>query len=438
MLKKLIRSAAGAHVPHHKNTADMPTVQMPVPAKIVVPMQMHIGAPCECVVKKGYTVYVGTLLGKATGFVSADIHSGVSGTVDGMDTVQFAAGNKAEAVVIIPDGKQTPDPAIKAPTVTNHEELVAAVRACGLVGLGGAGFPTAVKLSPKNLDQIDTLVVNGAECEPYITADNREFLENADLIFAGLDAVKTHLHIARVIIAIERNKPAAIDAMYAAIKGKEGYLVQPLPSVYPQGAEKVLIKKTTGREVPRGGLPSDVGVVVMNVSTAAVLGKYLTTGMPLTTKRLTVDGDAVAEPKNVEVIIGTLYEDVIQFCGGYKTEAAKVLAGGPMMGSAQLSTNAPVVKQNNAILVFSEKLAHLPDSSACIRCGKCIHACPMGLAPVEIANAYEKRGAAMLDKLMVDLCMQCGCCSYVCPAKLPLAQKMALAKIVQKEAKSNG
>ena len=311
MSSKFKRSALGARVPHEKKTSGMATVAMPLPEKIVLPMQQHIGAPCTPTVKKGDAVLVGTVVGAAGGFVGAAIHSGVSGTVEAVETVHMPNGRSVPAVVIRADGEQTPDPACVPPEVTDHASLIAAVQACGLVGLGGAGFPTAVKLSPKDLSAIDTLVINGAECEPYITSDNREFLECSESVMRGIAAVKQHLGIKKVVIGIERNKPEAIDLMFSLVKNDPDYSVMPLQSRYPQGAEKVLIEKTTGREVPRGGLPADAGVIVLNVTTVSTLGKYLATGMPLTTKRLTVDGDAIGEAKNVEVVIGTPIGDVL-------------------------------------------------------------------------------------------------------------------------------
>lgn len=434
MLAKLKRSASGAKVPHHKGTSNKATEKMPLPEKIVLPMQQHIGAPCTPAVKKGDSVLVGTVIGTAGGFVSADIHSGVSGTVSGMEKVHMPNGAIVDAVVIQPDGLQQLAPTCIPPHVTDAKSLVDAARACGLVGLGGAGFPTAVKLSPKNLAEINTLVINAAECEPYITADNREMLECSDTVMRGIKAVKDCLGIDKVIIGIERNKPEAIDLMFSLTKGDAAYEVKPLESRYPQGAEKVLIEKTTGREVPRGGLPSDVGVIVMNVTTVSTLGKYLDTGMPLTTKRLTVEGDAVKEPKNVEVIIGTPIEEVLNFCGGTTEDLTKLISGGPMMGSAVVNLSFPILKQNNALLAFNEKQAHLPNASACIRCGRCINACPMGLSPVEICGAYTKENVTLINDLMADLCMSCGCCTFVCPAKRPVAQTIALAKDMQRKA----
>lgn len=426
------RSALGAKVPHHKATENMATAVMPLPTKLVIPMQMHIGAPCTPTVQKGDAVCVGTLVGKADGFVSADIHSGVSGTVDSMGSIRYANGSMVAAVTILPDGKQTVADTVKPVTVTDAASLVAAVQACGLVGLGGAGFPTAVKLSPKDLSKIDTLVINGAECEPYITADNREFLECSDTVMSGIEAVKTCLGIKNVVIAIERNKPEAIELMFSLTAGDASYKVLPLESKYPQGAEKVLIEKATKREVPRGGLPADVGVIVLNVTTVSALGKYLATGMPLTTKRLTVDGSCVNEPKNVQVIIGTPLSEVLDFCGGIKENTGKIITGGPMMGFAVVSTDFPVLKQNNALLALSEAEAHLPPVSPCIHCGRCIHACPMGLSPAEIAVAYKRGDLEAVNDMMVDLCISCGTCTFVCPAKRPVSQTMSQAKIFQK------
>ncbi len=434
MLKKLKRAALGAGVPHEKGTAGLATVKMPVPAKVVLPMQQHIGAPCTPVVKKGDAVMVGTLVGKAEGSISANIYSSVSGTVASIDNVRMLDGSTVQAVAITTDGQQTVDPAVKPPVVTDKASFLAAVQACGLVGLGGAGFPTAVKLSPKS--PVDTLVINAAECEPYLTADTREMLENSETILAGIQAVMKYLSINNCVVAIERNKPECVDLMTSLVKDAAGVTVKVLPSRYPQGAEKVLIEKTVGREVPQGGLPADVGVIVLNVTTVSTIGKFLATGMPLVTKRLTVDGDAVKEPKNVEVVLGASVRDVLEFCGLKDgVPVAKLISGGPMMGVALPSFDYPVLKQNNGLLAFSEKMAAKPEMGPCIRCGRCIEACPMGLAPVQIAGAFTKKDADELNKLCVDLCMLCGTCSYVCPAKRPVTQTMQMAKnFAKKEA----
>ena len=433
MFKSLKRSAKGASVPHVKATAGQPTVKMPVPEHVIIPMSMHIGAPAEPVVKKGDTVMVGTLIGKAGGFVSANIHSSVSGTVQDVAPMRMVNGVMTTAVAIKADGQQTVDPACVPPTVTDKASLLAAIQACGLVGVGGAGFPTHVKLAA---DTVDTLLINAAECEPFLTTDCREMLECSDTIISGIAAVMKYCNIPNCIIGIERNKPECIDQMYSLTRNMPGVSVKPLPTRYPQGAEKTLVETCTGREVPqvgpsgKAGLPADVGCIIMNVTSVSTLGKYLKTGMPLITKRVTVEGDAIVKPQNVEVPIGTLYRDVIEACGGIKpgVELGKIIFGGPMMGGAAPSADFPVLKQNNGLLLFSKKAADLPEASACIRCGRCIDACPMGLEPVVVAEAFNNRDFDALKARCVDLCVACGSCSYACPAKRPVSQTMTLAK----------
>ena len=433
MLKGLKRSAKGARVPHEKATAGMATVQMPVPQHVVIPMQMHIGAPAEPVVKKGDTVMVGTLIGKAGGFVSADVHSSVSGTVLDVAPMRMVNGAVCKAVAIKTDGSQTVDPACTPPAVTDKDSLLAAIRACGLVGVGGAGFPTAVKLAANT---VDTLIINAAECEPYLTTDAREMLECSDTILSGIAAVMKYCDIPHCIIGIERNKPECIDLMFSLTRDMPGVSVKSLPMRYPQGAEKTLIETCTGREVPqrnaagKPGIPADCGCVVMNVTSVSTLGKYLKTGMPLVSKRVTVDGDAIAKPQNIEVPIGTLYRDVIEACGGIKpdVELGKIIFGGPMMGGASPSADFPVLKQNNGLLLLGRKASILPDPQPCIRCGRCIEACPMGLEPVVIAGDFNHKDYDALRARCIDLCVACGSCTYVCPAKRPVSQTMALAK----------
>lgn len=432
----LKRAAQGASVPHDKRTAKLETVKMPLPSKIVLSMNQHIGAPATPTVKKGDEVLVGTVVGASGGFVSMDIHSGVSGKVDAVTTMIGGNGANQNVVVIIPDGKQTVDPRIVAPTITDNKSFVDAIRASGLVGLGGAGFPTTVKLSPKNLDEVNTLCINGAECEPYITSDNRCFLEDTAHVLNGIKEVMKYLSMKDCFIGIEQNKPEAIEKMKAAIASDKSEFhieVKALPCRYPQGAEKVLVEQCVGKEIPFPGLPSDVGVMVMNVTTAANISKYLETGMPLVTKRLTVDGDVVKNPQNVEVIIGTPLTEVFDFCGGFLEEPGKILYGGPMMGMCAADLNQPILKNNNAVLAFSRKMAQAPKMSNCIHCGRCTNACPLGLSAKEIVEGYNVHDVALLKELNTDLCMSCGTCSFVCPAKRPLAPSIALAKIMMKE-----
>lgn len=425
------RSALGAKVPHNKNTSRLETVVMPLPSKLVLSMGQHIGAPATPAVAKGDQVYVGSVVGKAAGFVSMDIHSGVSGVVEAITTITAPNGAKQTAVVIVPDGKQTLSPDVKPPVVTDLASFQQAIRDSGLVGLGGAGFPAAVKLAPKNLDEIDTLVINGAECEPYITSDNRCMQEDTEDILDGIRAVMQYLDIPRCVIGIEGNKPEEIEKLSTAVAGMP-VEVKSLPETYPQGAEKVLIESCTGREVPFPGLPSDVGVVVLNVTSVAFIGKYLKTGMPLVTKRLTVDGDIVKNPGNVEVIIGTPIRELLDFCGGLTDEPGKVLYGGPMMGICVADLDQPVLKNNNAILALSRKRVQPAKITNCIHCGRCANACPLGLSSKEIVAAYQKGDTARLTRLNADLCMSCGTCTFVCPAKRPLAQNIALAKLLMK------
>ncbi len=431
MSSSLLRAALGAAVPHRKNTAALETVRMPLPSSITLPMVQHIGAPALPVVQKGDHVDVGTLVGKANGFVSADIHSGVSGTVTALTTVRMPNGADVPAVVIEADGLQTPDAALQPPQVTDAASFVEAIRRSGLVGLGGAGFPTHVKLSPNK--PLRWLLINGAECEPYITSDHRALLEEGEEVYRGAKLVQRFLGIKRVYICIERNKPDAIDHMFDITARDPDGEVKPLLTRYPQGAEKVLIETVTGKQVPAGGLPADVGALVLNVNTAAFISRYMATGMPLTTRRLTVDGDAIARRQNVEAIVGTPLAEILDFCGGLAEDGGKVLMGGPMMGTAMAETDFPLLKQNNAILALSEKASHLQPSQPCIHCARCVNGCPMGLAPVQIAAAYRQQDIEGLRRLHTDVCIECGTCTYVCPAMRPVTQTMRLAKGLLRE-----
>ena len=432
--KHPFRTHGGAAVPHHKNTWDIPSSTMPPPEKVILPMQQHIGAPCIPTVKKGDHVYVGTVVGDSDAYVSAPVHASVSGTVTEITQVMLTGGQMTQAVVVGSDGKMEKDPAIAPPPpITTKEELAKAARAAGLVGLGGAGFPAHVKLNVPEGKTIDTLLVNVAECEPYVTSDHREALENGRNVLEGVYHVKEILGVQRVIIAVEDNKPDVIQKLSEiADDPKRDPLDQvrvlPLKSRYPQGAEKVLVQACTGRKVPAGKLPADVGCLVMNIGSLSFLASYMRTGMPLTLKRITLDGSAIAHPQNVIVPVGTPIKDVVAFCGGYKAEPKKLIMGGPMMGVAITSDELPILKQNNAILAFDQREAQLRQPTACISCGRCVAACPMHLMPTKLEQAVERQDVEALQSLDIMTCMECGCCSFSCPAGRRLVQAIRLGK----------
>lgn len=429
ILRPVGRIHGGTLLPHLKGTAEAETVIMPPPESVKIPMLQHIGAPAEPVVAVGDKVYVGTLIGKAGGFVSAPVHSSVSGTVSAV-AAENVNGRSVTYVTVKADGEQTPDPSIKPFEVKTREDIAAAAAACGLVGLGGAGFPTGVKLNIKDDTKIDTLIINGAECEPYITSDYRECIENYNDVIEGVYLLKEKLGIEKVIICIESNKEKAITKLYTIASDKrdtdDTVKLMKLPTSYPQGAEKVIIYSATGRKVPLGKLPSDVGCIVMNITSVAALYRFITTGMPLVSKRITVDGTAVKEPKNLLVPIGTPIKDVLEFAGGVSDTAAEIMMGGPMMGIDVCSTDAVIEKRNNAIIVMEERTA--PDTTPCIHCDRCAGACPMRLYPANVEAALDSKLYDRLENLNVNYCMECGSCAFVCPAHRPLTQSMRLAK----------
>ena len=436
--RKPFSTKGGANVPHRKNTANCESVELKGVDEVKISMSQHIGAHCSPVVKKGDKVYVGTLIGDSDAFVSAPVHSSVSGEVKDIINLTLPNGVVSETVVITSDGLFEKDPDIKPPVVENKADFLKAVRASGLVGLGGAGFPAHVKLNVPEGKEIDTLLINCAECEPYITTDHREVLENSWNVFSGIYAVKDILGVKRVIIGVEKNKPDAIKLLKEMADNKEydpddAVRVLPLKSNYPQGAEKILIKACTGRVVPTGKLPSDVGCVVMNVASVAFVAEYLKTGMPLVRKRLTLDGSAIKNPQNVFVPIGTPVNKLIELCGGYKEKCGKLIMGGPMMGISLFEDTAPILKQNNAIIAFNEKEASTAKGGSCIRCGKCVEACPMGLMPTKIALAAKKNQIDILKEYNTMTCMECGCCTVTCPAQRYIVQSIRLGKAILRE-----
>ncbi len=428
-------------VPHRKNTAEAIPERMPVPGTVAVPMLHHIGAPATPTVKPGDRVFVGTLIGEASGYVSSPVHSSVSGTVKKIEKTLVSSGREVDTVIIESDGEMTVDPSVSAPEITDFASFINAVRASGAVGLGGAGFPTSVKLDAIGKGIITRLVLNGAECEPYITSDTRTMIDKTDLLREGVELLCRFSDFEEIVFGVEKNKPEAIEKLRAVFSDMPKVRVAALPSKYPQGGEKILIHNTVGLIVPEGKLPADVGVVVLNVTTLAFIAQYMRDGIPLVEKVVTVDGSAIASPANVIVPVGTPIKDVIEYVGGYKAEVGKILLGGPMMGVAMYSDTHPVLKTTNAITALTVEDARPGRDTACIHCGRCVSACPMGLQPTYFARALaisdKREMCARLEDQKIGLCIECGCCSFVCPAKRPLVENNRLAKAALREYKTS-
>ncbi len=429
------RKSNGVTVAHDKHTKDCATQLFPLPERVVIPMQQHMGVPCQPLVAVGDKVLRGQCIGDVSATFSAPVHSSVSGEVEEITTVTLAGGKQSQAVVIRSDGKQTLAPECQAPGVTDKHQFLEAVRISGLVGLGGAGFPAHMKLAYRDVGRLDTLVVNAAECEPYITADYRTCMEKGEDIYDGIEAVMNFLNLSQCVIGVEDNKPQAISSLREICKSDPRITVKALPARYPQGAEKVLIYQTTGRKVKAGSLPADCGVMMQNVSSIAFMADYLRRGVPLVDRLVTVDGSAVKKPGNYLVPIGTSMRELLEYCGALD-DAKQILSGGPMMGNAVCDVDVPITKTCNAVLAFTEPEDSAARETSCIRCGRCTASCPMGLRPGALETAYDNHDVATLRELSVNLCVGCGCCSYICPACRPLAEKNALAKqLLRKEEK---
>jgi electron transport complex protein RnfC len=422
-----MKNLGGVKLRHHKNTKEFATQVFSAPALLLIPMAQTMGAPCEPIVQKGDTVKLGQKIADTQAFMSAPIHSPVSGEIVEISDYLNTDGRHCKAIKIAPDGLDEKSPDIKPPEITDRESLIYAVRESGLAGLGGAAFPTHIKFSYDAVKTpVDTLVINGAECEPYITSDYRCFLENSSDIIEGILLVQKILGIPFCKICIEDNKPDAIALMKKKTADSPCIDVVTMPSLYPQGAEKVVIYKGTKRIVCEGQLPVNVGVVVLNVSTVAFIAQYARTGIPLIKKRLTLDGTAIKKNAgNYLVPVGTPIKDLLDFGGA--TDFKTVLYGGPMMGVSIYDVNQPVLKSTNAILAFSEDIT-APATTDCIRCGKCMRTCPLNLMPMQLEKAYKAKDVEALKDLRLMLCMNCGCCSYACPAHRPLAEYNQLAK----------
>ena len=430
------RHLPSIHVPHHKNTAGRETEVMPIPDVVKICMSQSIGAPCKPLVEKGDYVKVGQRIGDTDAFVSAPVHSSVSGTVTDIVQVRGSMGGFETLIVIETDKKQEVSEEVKVPSVDSFEDFVKAVRDCGLVGLGGASFPTHIKLNPKNLEEVDTLIVNAAECEPFITGDNREMVEDGQDVLDGMKLIMKYLDLKVGYIAVESNKPDSIENLKRLIEqnGYDDIKIHIMPSSYPKGAERVMVYEVTGKVMNAGVLPAQLGIILDNVTTVGILGNYFRTGMPLTRRRVTVDGDAVADPKNVFAPIGTQIADVVEFCGGYKKGPRKIVMGGPMMGRATKSDESVTMKNTGSLLCFSKEIAEVKEETGCINCGRCMRACPFGLVPVIYAEAYARKDVERLNRFNVMQCMECGSCSFICPARRPLSFTNKLAKGMVKEA----
>jgi len=427
-----MKKLGGVSVPHLKNTAKFQPQIIPVPAEVRLPMAMHSGTPSNPVVSAGDYVKVGQLIGEAVGFVSSPVHSSISGTVKNIDSFDNITGEKAVSITITSDGNQTPWEGIAPVNVTNLTEFLEAVRNSGVVGLGGAGYPTAPKFTLKETVNLDYILVNGAECEPYITSDTRTMIDETEYVWDGVLLMQKYLSPKNIVICIEDNKPQAINKLKELCKDIDGISVRVLPSLYPQGERKVLVYNVTGRIVPEGGRLPDIGCIVVNCTTVATFAKYIKTGIPLVSRCVTVDGSAVMNPKNVIAPIGTPVSDLFNFCGGLHSDVKKITLGGPMMGVAIPNLNVPIVKITNALLAFKAKDAEPPEPSPCIKCGRCLFKCPMNLMPPNIENAYELKKPELLKKFKVNMCAECACCAFTCPAKRPLVQVMILAKTMLK------
>lgn len=417
----------GIHPSERKEfTEHIPLERFPDPKTVVIPLSMHAGAPANPVVQVGDTVKVGQVIGEQAGFISAPVHSSVSGTVTAIENHPHATRGECLSVVIESDGKNTLHESVKSHKDLDSltpDEIIDIVRESGIVGMGGAGFPTSVKLKPNK--PIDAVLLNGCECEPLLTADHRVLLEFADDVIFGLKAIVKTVDAKKGIIVIEDNKPDAIELMKAKTADCENLEVVVAKTKYPQGAEKMLIKRVMGRQVPRGGLPADVGCVVSNISTTKAISDAIQKGMPLVERVTTVTGENLKKPGNYIVKIGTITQELIDHCGGITGEDVTIKAGGPMMGFVMNDTNAPIMKGSNGIIVVdTDHTAEQP----CIKCGRCADVCPMELSPLYFAKfADEENWQGDKDMNIMD-CIECRCCEYICSSKIPLVTKIKAGK----------
>ena len=429
---KLFRFPGGVHPEEHKDlTSSKPIEELSAPEIVTVAMGQHLGAPAEPEVKPGDQVLMGQRIGKPRGFISAAVHSPVSGKVKRLAECPHPVVGRSRAVLIENDGEYTP--AFKAPerpwSELDPKQLLEMIGDAGVVGLGGATFPTHVKLSPPENKPIDTVIINGAECEPYLTSDHRLMLERPEDVVAGLKIICKILGAKRAAIAVESNKPDAVARLSAKLIHDEQNIEILVPTVkYPQGAEKQLIYAVTKRKVPRGGLPMDVGCVVQNVGTAVAIRDAVVLGKPLIHRVVTVTGMGITKPKNLKIAIGTPLRNLIETCDGLQDGVVKVISGGPMMGLALYTLDMPAIKSTGGLLCLTDAEAHEAEEQPCMRCGRCIRACPMQLQPTLMAQRIKMEDVAGAEALGAKDCIECGCCAYSCPADIPLVQYIKLAK----------
>lgn len=422
----------GVHPKDNKSlTASKPIEKAPLPKKVIIPVRQHIGAPCTPLVKKGDKVKKGQVIADSDAFVSGSIHASISGTVVDVSENLHGVFGKSLAIVIESDGLDEWVEGIPFRREWENlsiEELKDIIKKAGIVGMGGATFPTHVKLSPSKDKNVDTFILNGAECEPYLTADYRMMLEYTDRIVNGIKIVMKILNVNKAYVGIEDNKPEAAEAMRRSLKDTPVEVVA-LPTRYPQGGEKMLIKAITKREVPSGGLPADIGVVVQNVGTVIAISDAVINGIPLIERVTTITGGAIAEPKNLLLRVGITFKEAIECCGELKKSPEKIIMGGPMMGIAQFSMDTPIIKGTSGILALAKDEINESIESSCIRCGRCIEACPMGLNPSMLSILGEKNfyREAKEDYNLMD-CIECGSCVYACPAKRNIVQYIKYLK----------
>lgn len=420
------KDISSLHVPHNKHTAGCEPVKIETPKEVILPMNMHSGNVAEPIVNVGDHVYVGQLIAREEGRFSSPVHATISGTVAEIALIPTASGKEVKAIRIESDGKMENDPNMKPPVFEGCDGFLQAVRESGVVGLGGAAFPAWAKLNEAtNPDyKVDTVLVNAAECEPYITSDHRMMLAHSDLIADGIEYMRKYMNEylgqAKFMICIEKNKPDAIEVLKKRFADKPYVVIHELNAIYPQGAKQVMLYNATGRVAIAGKRFPSFGALIINVSSLAKIAEYLNTGMPLVERIVTVDGPAVKKPGNFIAPIGTSIRTLLDLTETDLEKVGKVVIGGPMNGNATVSVDSPIVKVSNCVLAFDEKGATLPEPSACIRCGRCMEKCPVDIAVPAVEGAMKiknegKRAAALIDT-GVRQCVDCGCCSYVCPA----------------------